>query len=526
MKIPKFRLGLAIIALLCINSSLYAQQRNERDPEEYYLSFIQLKKYLSDKNYSDSLKSADKQFKRSNFVDSLATIMAEVLIQTELPTEFQEKISEKTRSLIAGVFRNENDDIYILVQVDRTLAENQLISNHLKDKLRDEIGNTIKSLGKLTYPSYSYASKKKSLIKFIQVSTGNDLFTLAGLWSTLVLPEDKDVKDGRTLFQRNDDRSYTGSMLIEVGTDYLNTRRRRSLKTYQTAMYGFEVFTPYFKSDSLFGTDTSFNPLDQPHGSFEFFGWSKKGLSRANKLRWAIALKFGKIGGGIGAKFQNSLHQDISYSPRPRGWGAQIANGGRLGISIEYNIDFFQYQLFKFKTNGCDDKNSHFGNTFINLLGEGRVGTYMTDLTAGLRLSNKSFGQNNHNLINHRTRQTVCGFFNHLMYEVSWKSTLVAHNTMLEGYGIFQTREKDNDFLTPGSRYYLSSSQVKRLRHTLDITFSYTSRFATFFYKWRSFSPDTKLKGIGIPSKVSGNELTLENRWHHFANIGVIFLVE
>lgn len=123
-------------------------------------------------------------------------------------------------------------------------------------------------------------------------------------------------------------------MLIEIGTDFFAFLRKRATKSYQTLLYGFDVYTPYFKDSTIFSADTSFNTKDRPHASFQYVGWSKKGLSRNGKYKWASTIKFGKIGGKAGAKFQNALHQDISYSPRPKGWDAQIANGGRIGLLI------------------------------------------------------------------------------------------------------------------------------------------------------------------------------------------------
>ena len=439
--------------------------------------------------------------------------LMDLLIRLEAPTMYNEKVNPVTRRVIAS-----RKDIYTLILLERTIVENLDSNLFLKEKLLSEISAQVNLLTKASYPYYTYETRKKQAVKFISIRSGNDLFTMAGLFSTLVLPKNQELKDGGIIFQRNDDRDYTGSLLIEVGTDYLNTLRRRPIKSYQTVLYGFDVYTPYFKK---FTSDTSTNRLDRPHASFHYFGWSKKGLAKSDRYRWATTVKFGKIGGSAGAKFQNVLHQDISYSPRPQGWGAQIANHGRVGISFEAQQEI---QFKKLHWHLEDNPNpDHFGHLYLTPYFEERLGTYMTTAAGGLYLTNKSFRQNNHNFINHRPRQTVFGRFHHLMYRVGFVTTYVKHNTMLEGYGIINTREKDADPLTPYSMYYMARERIRPFYHTFNIALSYTSRYATFFYNWKSISPETKNTNIGVPSPASGEEMNIANRWHHFAEIGLTF---
>jgi len=454
-------------------------------------------------------------------VNTIANPLLTLLIEMETPTEFDKNISAHTRQLITTPVARTNNDLYILVLLERAVNESVGLRSqlHLKDKLLKEISKQINLMTKDQYPYYNYATKEKQLIKFISIRSGNDLFTLVGLYDLFFLPDNKYLKDGGTFFQRNDDRDYTGSLLIEIGTDYLKTLRRRPLKTYQTVLYGFDVYTPYFKDTLLFATDTSFNTLDRPHASFQYFGWSKKGLSRHDRYRWSTTIKFGKIGGSAGAKFQNALHQDISYSPRPRGWGAQIANGGRIGFSVELKQEFFPHELTK-RLNLPDDS---WKNVHLSVFTEEKIGSYMTTAGLGIQVSNKTFKQNNQNFINHRIRQTVGNNLDHFMYNISFTGTYVKHNTMLEGYGVFSTMEKNNDFLTPRSRYYLNKDQVRRMNYVLNTTVSYTTRYATIFYNWKSISPETTFGGIGIKSPTSGKEMNIAKRWQHFAEIGFTF---
>ncbi len=445
--------------------------------------------------------------------------LVKYLLEAECATRFEKGISSNTQSLISLLkespsnLQEKTDDLYVLVQLERALNEDTVISFHLKEKLINAVSKEMVLFADNEYPYYTYNTKNKKIIKFISIRSGNDLFTLAGLFSVTLQPANKYVNDGNIIFQRNDDRDYTGSVLIEVGSDYFNTRRRRPLKTYQTVLYGFDVYTPYFSDTLKFANDTAFNILDRPHASFQYFGWSKKGISRGNTYRWATIIKVGRIGGDIGGKFQNVVHQDVSNSPRPRGWAAQIANGGRLGISLEFEQGFLQRQIMTGFTK----------NLWVSAFAEEKIGSYMSNASLGLRLSNKSFRQNNHNFINHRKKQIVNSWLEHFMYAVSFSSTYVQHNTMLEGYGFFNSIEEDNDALTPESKYFLRRDQVRRFTYLLNVTISYTARYGTFFYNWKSISPETYLSNIGVPSLASGNEMNIGNRWHHFAELGITF---
>lgn len=455
----------------------------------------------------------------STYFNTRGEDVKKLLVDSESNNINSEIVLPSTRSLISG--RKSKDDLYSLVLIERALIEDINLNIFLKQKLIALVSSQINLVAKYHYPYYTYPTKNKQLIKFISIRTGNDLFTVAGLYDMMPWRTKDYIRDNRVIFQRNDDRDYTGSFLIEVGTDFMNSVRKRPLKTYQTILYGFDVYTPYFKDSLIFPADTSYNTKDRPHASFQYFGWSKKGLAKKDKYRWTTTIKFGKIGGSAGAKFQNTLHQDISYSPRPRGWDAQISNKGRVGVSFEFKEEY-QWTLRK------NLNENSFWNLHLSAISEQKVGTYMTNASLGLQLSNKNFAQNNHNFINHRVRNTVYNKFHHLMWNVSYVSTYVIHNSMLEGYGIFQTREGSNDKLTPSSLYYLNKEkylrQVRRVVHVFGITLSYTKSFGTIFYNWKSISPETRKSYIGIKSPAGNrNEMNIINRWHHFAEIGVTF---
>lgn len=436
-----------------------------------------------------------------------------LLLDIERPTEFSMEVSEDTRQ---AVFSRSN--LYTLIVLKREIEEDldPLNSDFIKLKVKRCIDQRISRLSKLVYPYYTYRTYQAMPVKFVSIGTGNDLFTVAGLYATLT---GKETTNSKPYFQRNDDRDYTGSFLIEIGTDYFRLPRRRKLKTYQTLLWGFDVFTPYFKDTIAFPKNDTFNVKDRPHASFQYFGWSKKGISLRDKYRWAFTFKFGKIGGYSGANFQTVLHQDVSFSPRPRGWGAQIANNGRLGISLE-GVHEWNKKLYEHPS-----KDNYFWNLHLVSLVEYKVGTYMTNGGIGLAISNKNFKQNNHNFINHRTKQNVRHWNENLMYKVSFNTVFVQHNTMLQGYGIFSTGESKDDKLTPVSKHKLTVANVNPFVSTFAITWSYTARFFTVYYKWSSISSEMRgLDDIGFKRFPGDSKnMSIKDRWHHFAIIGVSF---
>ena len=445
----------------------------------------------------------------------LNSSMMELLITIEKPTEFEKEVSTATRYAISVM-----DGGYELALARRSILENNDLSDWMRNKLKMAISERMAIYAQENYPVYAYPSDKRQAAKFVSIRSGNDLFTVAGL-ASFAMPADEYIRDGNLLFQRNDDRDYTGSFLVEIGTDYLSLLKRKPVNSYQTFLYGFDVYTPYFRNAAKFPNPDSYNVQDRPHASFQYFGWTRNSLSRINNIRSTLGIKAGKIGGSAGAKFQTALHQDISYSPRPRGWDAQIANGGRVGISFEYKRER-QWHLNKKKKLGVNS----IGNFFLSGLMEGKIGTYMTYGAAGLSLSNKGFQQNNTNFIGVYDRTSTHDlFWHHFMYRVSFTSYAMIHNTMLEGYGIVNTSEDKSDPLTPKSVYTLRGDQVRPYFHMLNITLSYSTRYATYFYNWKSISPETNLGDIGIPSPASGLSMDISNRWHHFAELGVAFRI-
>ncbi len=470
------------------SDKLYLQTFHDQNLSSDQKVLENMRFYFSDMNYKE--------------VNTIANPLKEIIYTSERRNQFSADISDLTRQLICEV-----KEPYVLNLIERAMKNDtttiDVATETRMDLFKEKIYNAIEKQKQLLlsarYPYYKYETKSKKLINFFRIATGNDLFVFT---------------------TKNLDRDYTGSLMIEMGTDYFKFLRRRPVKSYQTVLYGFDVFTPSFYDTLKFKDFNSFDTLDRPHASFNYFGWKQCSQSLNDKFRWTFAIKFGQIGGRIGEQFQTALHQDISYSLRPKGWDAQISKGGRIGVSVEAKQEYQFYLDELLKT-----RSFKLLPMYLSPFLESKIGTYMTNASFGLQFSNKKFTTVNPHFISHRVRQGVQHWSQHFMYNLAFKTTYVVHNTMLEGYGIFNTTESKNDPFTPKSIYFLNYDQVQRWLYTGNVTLAYTTTFATLFYNWSIFSPETKLSQLNSKDSRILN-IDIGKRWHHFAEIGLSFNVK
>lgn len=454
---------------------------------------------------------------KKNEQNSQALKLKQTILCLESRNFYNQEITEHTDSLL-----NKINDIHVLAMLENEFTNDTQLPLLFKEKIIHFISTNINVKTKEQYSLYNYNTTNRKIVKFLSIRSGNDLFTLGGLIG-LISGDKHPIKDKSFYIQRNDDRDYTGSLLIEIGTDLLSHFRRTPSLSYSTFFYGFDVYTPYYQDTSIFNTDTSYNSLDRPHGTFQFFGYSKNGIFNNDKCTYVIKGKIGRIGGQIGPKFQNAIHQDISYSLRPKGWGAQISNGGRIGFNIEGKYAFQpNFFLFNFR-DATSKKNLEISRLAGSVYTEAKLGSYISSVSLGLKLSNRTFSQTNDNFVSYHN-QYRHKFINSLSYAISYQVNGIFHNTMLEGFGYFKTNESNADPLTPKSLYYLTHSQVRRITQVLNISVSQTLRYVTWFYNWKSIGPETKLADIGIKSPADNSiNLNIGGRWHHFAELGILY---
>jgi hypothetical protein len=443
-------------------------------------------------------------------------------------------VSDSTTKLIQSLDQVIMLEIVLRAVEDHDVNDDSLgigMNSVMKVKLKKAISCQMDILVKKDYTWYNYATDKKQMINAVNISTANDLFTPVGLSEFAGIRAKENAK---FFLQGNDDRDYTGGVLFEVATNYLKIRRQRPVKSYQTLFWGGDFYSPYFRDTvNKFPRSNSFNTQDRPFASFQYFGYSTHCLSRNNNIRWDISMAFGKVGGKRGQALQTVLHQDISYSPRPMGWDAQISNGGRFGFSAQYKPEY----IIRWLSCGNANVSAMQRAFFTSVTSDLSFGTFMTYAAIGLQFSNKNFASTNSNNAILRNQHTIHRspslWFPFLMWNLRVNYRRVAHNTMLEGYGLFKTTELawndstvTKDPLTPYSHYFLNKQQVNRNVCTIELTISKQARYFTFFYRLSAISPETKLGKIGINYPDRNTEFDLTGRWHHWATLGVCFRVQ
>jgi hypothetical protein len=432
------------------------------------------------------------------YVNTAAEKLTTCLIQSEKNKLFVAEISENTNKLL-----NKITDPFVLTLLDRAIINYQFVDSlnlslneyeAFKSKLRNTIGIEQVRLSTLKHPFYTYDTHEKQFLKFFYIHHGNDLLNI---------------------FHRNLDRDYTGSFLAEFGTDYLNPKRAMPIKSYQTLIFGLEVYT---------GNIRSVNPLvdstDRPSGAFQYIGWGKYTLSKSSRVRYYSKIKVGQIGGKGGEAFQNTLHENVSYSKISQVWNNQIANGGRLAFSFEHKREWdlrTSKEKIRFQP-------------FADIM----VGSFMTKPSVGISFTNRKFSENSHHHVNLRNKQDISSISQHLKVGASWKTSYVIHNSMLSGMGIVNSREKKqklndviahklNENTIAFSKYVLENHNINRILHTFNLNFSYTTTYATIIYNYYLFSPETKLNTQFLEDNYAFN---LSKRWHKFAEIGLSFNIK
>lgn len=495
----KYKILFIINIFLSLNINIYGQKTYNDFVKEY----AKMKPEAID-NYSmaDRVRVYEniwrnKGSKDYKYVNSAADTLVNILIDIEKPYLYEKEIYSETRKCIEYI-----QDPYGLVLLYRAIKNYEFRDQTIltiqefetfKEKIIKDVNQKTYILNKNKYPFYTYESSYKKMLKFIYIKHGNDLLQFT---------------------QRNLDREYTGSLKIELATDYLNPIRRRPLNTYQTFILGLDVYTPYFKNPKIFDKPDAFNENDRPHAAFQYLGWGKYGLSKNESYRWATNVKIGSIGKKGGEKFQSLLHRDFTNSYEPMGWDAQIANGGRMAISIE---EKFEYQ---FKT--------FIERLYIQPYVDVKWGSFMTTGSLGITLTNRKFLENNHHNINHRIKQNISFLGEHLKYFVSFNFTGVLHNTMLEGFGFIKTLKKEGLDISnytpniarvlPTSKHILKEPQINRCLNSFNIGLSYTTSYATLSYNWINFSPETHF-GENFINDEKLKLINISNRRHHIGEI-------
>ena len=263
--------------------------------------------------------------------------------------------------------------------------------------------------------------------------------------------------------------------------------------------------------DSLSGetlTDLSENlrqlqePSDRPFASFQYVGRAKHRLHYLGQWRMSSYFKIGTVGGALGERIQQIIHQDIwTQSVRVLNWERQIGSGGRLGFNIEHEFDLLLYSkfqnVFKPRQKTFDEDRMRWN---VYLPTEVAIGNVNTHWGLGIGVSNRSFLQTNkHYEVKYKREETYCKPFKnifdkgemkcrikrvweHTYLGFEYRARRVIHNSMLHGLGYFKRFEDDPFDNESSSVYFLDKESTAKWFHRVNLTLSFRLRKATFFY--------------------------------------------
>jgi len=375
-----------------------------------------------------------------------------------------------------------------------------LISKRMEEIMADNIS------------MYRFTETSKKWIRGVYIEHGNDFLSLASWY--------------------NDDRDMTGSFRIEIATDQFKMRvfdgysnqklnlNSRNFYSYQSIFFGGEGYTPYLRDTTIFNSSTAIDSNDRPYAAFQYLGRAKFRVSRHGKFRMMNQFKIGTIGSTRPGIIQSVIHRDITIrSYTPNGWGAQIANGGRIGFSVEY---YPEWMLTHVRT-----------RSGINLsaFSELKYGTDMTSAGIGLNLSNKGFlksGGINLPFVD-RSSTTFKEFLRfNIIYTGRASYRRVIHNSMLEGYGIIKHRI-DEDPTSPIDAYYLLPEQVERNVFITEFSLNIRFNYCGLVLKQVIMSPEYDLPVNTINYTVGEKGATSNHNtsaWNHYGTVGIFFLLK
>ena len=359
---------------------------------------------------------------------------------------------------------------------------------------------------------YRFTETSKKWIRGVYVDHGNDFLSLASWY--------------------NDDRDMTGSFRIEIATDQFKMRvfdgysnqkfnlNSRNFYSYQSIFFGGEGYTPYLRDTTIFNSSTAVDTNDRPYAAFQYVGRAKFRVSRHGKFRMMNQFKIGTIGSTRPGIIQSVIHRDVTIrSYTPNGWGAQIANGGRIGFSVEYYPEWMLTHLRS--RNGIN----------LSVFSELKYGTDMTSAGIGFGYSNKGFLQSGGINLPFVDRSSTT-FKEFLRFNIIYTGRVsyrrVIHNSMLEGYGIIKHRI-DEDPTSPIDVYHLQPDQMKRNVFISEFSLNIRFNYCGLVLKQVIMSPEYDLPVNSITYPV-GEKGVISNHntssWNHYCTVGIFFLLK
>lgn len=371
----------------------------------------------------------------------------------------------------------------------------------VQKKLIHTISVQMQTIAENTLPLYNYPTIEKKWFKGFQIEHANDLLHFG-------------------MFQKNNDMDYTGGLKFSIITDLLKLDLFNPTQSYQLITYGGEVYTPYFKDTSLFKTADATNPLDRPHGSFQFIGLENHAIGKYYKSRRTSNIRLGIIGSPFGYNFQFYLHRDLSVSPAPIGWDAQIGFPGRLALQGNYKYE----RLLDGKQ--ADPAKSNRLRIVPSFSIEAAAGHFMTYLESGFNLSTHNFREKNQiNIVSKAYTTKRTQVIKKAVFYADLNITVrgVIHNAMLDGFGLFVTGEENPLAFAKKSKYFLPRSRVRPLVLFTNLSFGWQLSKFNVFYKYSIKSPEYNSSGLLDAVNKKGENISPTAYWHHYGSLGISF---
>lgn len=484
-----FELGKTKIGCLKVkksNSSRKIYDKNFKNFKRHSINVSIIKDHLDLEFLNSRVKKKQKRKYLRSFIREYSCIFNNIdSLFTELELEKALRNQREIRHKLEGIKGEHYALKYLLheyknhIQKEEQSPDYSVYIGGLKENQKS-IAARLNYLLNRDYCSYTDPLLSPKLIKGINIYHDNDFF------NPLI---------------NNEDYNYTGGGRIEVQTDYLNMgfllhlfpRYNKKILSYQGVFFGVEAFTPFYNHDEHI-TEQERDLLyqkDRPFGSYQYLGRTKYRLHYDGLWRAKSTLRIGIIGGTIGRIVQAVLHKDQTPSSiKVIGWDKQIANGGRLAWNADYELNLMLFST----TNNRDIidllKKKQSSNVFsnkdrlqgVNLYAISNIyaGNYLTAFDIGLGISGLGFkeqdGNNNISLKPHQ--KCNVNWFLNLKYR------RVIHNTMLEGFGLFNTYDDDPRDDEPISHYQLESSEVNRNVFFADFGVSFRINKTTVFGKY------------------------------------------
>lgn len=408
-------------------------------------------------------------------------------------------------------------ELVIQLKIDEYEISNVSNINQTVTTLEDALEITRAKVNKLIerdFTFYGFTSSTSKWVKGIYLDHTNDFLGFFG---------------------SNDDRDLTGAFRLELFTDQFKMRllsgysdkmynvNGRNWYSYQSIFFGGEGYTPYLRDTTIFADANSIDTNDRPFASFVYVGRSKHRITRLGRYRSHSQLKIGTIGSNKPGSVQAVIHRDIMVaSKNPNGWGSQIASGGRLAFSYDLVGEFL-----------INPKGKWMNWSKWSVLGHGVVGYDKTAAGAGLAWSNKNLkdrGGIDIAMNKDRTKTWYHFFMNNMTLTATAKYQYIFHNSMLEGYGIFN-HAVDENALSPIDAHFLTDDQMVRNIFSADFSINIRLKYVGLIFRQSIMSPeyDLPVNSIEYPYGASNgvgpsnHNLSL---WNHYGTIGLLFLVK